>query len=323
MINEIQIKERWKNKDDLISQILENLRKGNFFEQDLRGINLSHKDLSGINFKNINLSYADLSNSNLNGANFKNADFSFANLNSCNLENADFSTTILTGANFEKVKVSDNTDWGLYFAYFLDKRKENKSGIGYLIYLFMKYIFRYSGYKGKIYTEKIAKTKEEYRASKLIYRALRVSYKSFEPGISHYFYYREKHCDLKIYYPWWHPVKWIGMLWEKISCSGTAPLRFFLSVVIFIFLCAFPYYLFENGIIRNLNNGETHPIITFNDAIYFSFVTFTSLGYGDFSPNLDSKSGRFLTFFCCFEVLIGIISIGVIAAIIFQFMSID
>ena len=50
------------------------------------------------------------------------------------------------------------------------------------------------------------------------------------------------------------------------------------------------FYWHRNGISRlNDNNGSDNQNVSFGDALYFSMVTFTTLGYGDFYPNKHAR----------------------------------
>jgi len=199
-------------------------------------------------------------------------------------------------------------------------------------YLVTYLMTRFLGYKGKIYSEEVAKTKEDFFEAQKVYDGLRKAYKNrnADPTASDYFYYRENHCGLKANYSQWHPMTWIGYLWEKFSCTGTAPLRVLLILGVFIILCALCYQLVPNGIVRESNdlasfssNPKFVSIRSFGEALYFSIITFTSVGYGDFHPNLESRSGQWMKYVCSLEALVGIISIALLAAIFLKFMSKD
>ncbi|WP_309743442.1 MULTISPECIES: pentapeptide repeat-containing protein [unclassified Chamaesiphon] len=71
------------------------------FAPDLRGVDLSDRYLSRIDFRNANLSGANLSNTYLNRANL-----SGANLSNANLRNVNLSHSYLNGANLSKVDLS-------------------------------------------------------------------------------------------------------------------------------------------------------------------------------------------------------------------------
>ena len=90
-------------------------------------------------------------------------------------------------------------------------------------------------------------------------------------------------------------------LWfyKYLSNYGEAPLRVAFWSLFIIFVCAIGFCL--NGISSSLPRENVY---SFGTSIYFSFVTFTTLGYGDFSPinttgrvisAFEAVSGLFLT----------------------------
>ncbi|MDB3856249.1 potassium channel family protein [Halieaceae bacterium] len=82
-----------------------------------------------------------------------------------------------------------------------------------------------------------------------------------------------------------------AILWfhREVSCFGEKPSKIFWVAMLFIFIMACMFSLLgicEPGSCDPGNND-------FLTNLYFSFVTFTTLGYGDFSPN--EGWGRFLS----------------------------
>ena len=75
------------------------------------------------------------------------------------------------------------------------------------------------------------------------------------------------------------------------------PVNVFLAYMSVIVICGILYF-FVPGVFKSS--------ITFGDSLYFSVVTITTLGYGDFSP--ISSSGRFIA---ALEALLGVILMGV------------
>ena len=95
---------------DLVSYDINLTACSNFENINLKGMDLSHKDLHNINLKNANLTNcnffgANLSGSNLTGAkirgvNFTSTDLSFATLSYLNFQGIDLIETKLESANF-------------------------------------------------------------------------------------------------------------------------------------------------------------------------------------------------------------------------------
>jgi hypothetical protein len=68
-------------------------------------------------------------------------------------------------------------------------------------------------------------------------------------------------------------------------------------------------------VIDSTTKPEPRPITTFQDAIYFSVVTWTTLGYGDLQPQ-----GR-CRFVAATEALAGNIFLGIFIALLFMFLT--
>jgi len=81
---------------------------------DLRGANLSHSNLSGVDLSKMDLggadlSYADLSNAKLNQVNLTNANLTYANLSGADLQSSSFSHANLSCANLNQANLSQSS----------------------------------------------------------------------------------------------------------------------------------------------------------------------------------------------------------------------
>ena len=74
--------------------------------------------------------------------------------------------------------------------------------------------------------------------------------------------------------------------------------------IVFILLFAFVYWCFD--LVKHSGDGTTHGF----DWIYFSVVTFTTLGYGDFVP--VGFVGQLIV---CSEVLVAYVMLGLLVAV--------
>lgn len=334
------LKNRWQEKDNLIKEIITRIKNNNETwinlindldyvnevegKRDLRGIPLRGYNLTNISFNNIDFEFADFRETDLSNSTFKNVNLKNTDLRDAILYNTDFQTADLRKCNLENVKIDEDTDFGPLFLWQMDKRKKSMSKFEYFL---NKHIIRLLGYKGKVYSERIAKSKEDYRDVKKLYRSLRLIYRNLDQGTADYFYYREWHCELKLH-SIWNPVTWPVFLWEKASCSGTAPLRLFIFILFTISFFAIIYYTFNDGIIRDVIVGENYKrevvcLKNYGEAFYFSVVTITTLGYGDFHPNHDLICGRMIKYVCCIEALIGAVYWSLVVGIFLQFMRKD
>jgi len=85
---------------------------------------------------------------------------------------------------------------------------------------------------------------------------------------------------------------------------GRKPFRIIGCSLVVIIICAI-FYQYNQDL---MNKPNHRAIMSFTDSFYFSSVTFTTLGYGDFTPN------GFLRIITAFEAIFGGMSIGFLVA---------
>lgn len=85
---------------------------------------------------------------------------------------------------------------------------------------------------------------------------------------------------------------------------GRKPIRIVTNSLVFIFLFSLLYYFAQ----ASMNMPSHQSNMTFFDSLYYSTVTFTTLGYGDFTPL------GFLRIFASVEAFLGGISLGFLVA---------
>jgi len=260
-----------KKGDD--KQQLEKLAQSGNYE--MAGFSLKYADLEGIalikpgmkaalnfayaDFYHANLKKAHLFHIDLHGASLMKADVSNANLNCANLE-----LTNLLGTNFENTKI-EHVRWGKQI------RQEE-----------MAYLAKQTG--------DVKQAKDLFEQAEEIYRNL---YKSAEnrglfeqAGI---FLYKEM-VMRRLQLPLFSSKRFFSKLIDLFCGYGEKPLRVILFALLIIFSCATLYFSF--GI-----NSSVGTLIAFDakltmqqnfnyfaNCLYFSVVTFTTLGYGDLSP---------------------------------------
>jgi len=99
---------------------------------------------------------------------------------------------------------------------------------------------------------------------------------------------------------------------------GESPLRVVVFSMIFIFLCALSFFILgtteQNPIYPGVTGG-LGIFLEFLNAIYFSVVTFTTLGYGDISP---SGIARFVA---AFEAFIGSFTMALFVVVFVKKMT--
>jgi len=257
-------------------------------DTDLEGFYLPKVNLEGAflmkaKFVNANLQRANFTQASLYGANFKNSnlfkvDFSRANLRDANLQNAD-----ILGVNFEQAKLDRiYVGSGYQVINEIDADKARKEG-------------------------KKEEALNKYLEAEEIYRNLKTNFK--ERGLSKEggrFFYKEMTMKRRQL-----PVLSMERFWSKmvdVTCGyGEKPFRIITFSIFFMFCHAIIYFLtgitHSSGIVRfSIHNGLKENIICFLNTCYYSVVTFTTLGYGDYAPIgisklfaiIEAYSGAFL-----------------------------
>ena len=113
-------------------------------------------------------------------------------------------------------------------------------------------------------------------------------------------YYYELEMDCKRKLATGTQKMWLTLLW-LICGYGERPMRTFISFLVIIFAYAGIYYV-DNETTKDGDLG-------FLESLYFSVVTFTSLGYGDISPLGISR------FFAASEALLGVFMISLFVVV--------
>ena len=71
---------------------------------------------------------------------------------------------------------------------------------------------------------------------------------------------------------------WLNLIFgDLLFRYGTSYLNIFITSLLVMFFCAFVYY--ESGHLMEYNTPLAHH--SFGTALYFSIITFTTVGYGD------------------------------------------
>ena len=238
--------EKFKTKD------FKNL---DLIEADLQGANLVDADLQGANLEGANLQGANLEGANLQGAILVDADLQGAILEYADLQGADLYVANFQGADLYVAKFGDSNLWEAE----LDEIVINEIHWGFeqasQIYRNLKNYFRNEG----------------------IYER------------SGHYYYREKVVEKKIYRQE-NKRKYLGSLLLDLLCGyGEKPGRIIFSSLFWIFFNSIMYFILgiERGVVEiglSLQAGVSENAMNFLNCLYFSFVTFTTLGYGDLHP---------------------------------------
>jgi len=227
----------------------------------LEGARLSSQDgfdLRGADLSRANLQGASLFNLDLRGARLLKADLSRANLNHARLENAELLGAMLEGAKLEEGK------WG---AVVLQETRADAAIA--------------------------AGTTEEgerlYKEAEEVYRNLRRTYDAsgyFQDAGR--FFYREMVMRRKLL-PRWSMARAWSKLVDLASGYGESPPRVILFSSLVVFGAAFFYFLLgvqtsDGFLIANPQAGIAENVNRYLTCLYFSVVTFCTIGYGDVLP---------------------------------------
>lgn len=251
------------------------LEASNFSGADMRNCNLTHAKL-----KEAYLDNADLSEANLLGADLSKARLWHANLTKADLVESNLSGADLLNANLSLVKLW-NAD--LKCAKLLTKHnflyKKDK--------LFSKYAIDEKGF---------ISASEGYRNLKQYFSSIGryddASWASF----------KERQMQRKQLFREGN-IAYIPALLMGLICGyGEKPYRVILFSIAVIFSYAILYNITKAVDIPSRLNDA----ITFFDCLYFSIVTFTTLGFGDVTP----KPVPFLQIFTGTEAFLGAFMIG-------------
>jgi Ion channel/Pentapeptide repeats (8 copies) len=230
------------------------VNRGHDTGYDMQGTDLDHAKLQNAHLFKINLENASLMKADLTGANLH-----CANLNNCNL----------LGANLLGAKV-DNIFWGKEL---IQEKKAREAA------------------KNKNYPLMI----DFYEQAEEIYRHLRLVSEAsgmFENAGN--FFYKEmvmRRRQMKR----WGFKRGISKMVDVFCGYGEDPIRvvlFSLGVILFCALLFFILGINDNGIAVGLHRQSslTDNIRSLFSCIYFSVVTFTTLGYGDLTPSGSSRA---------------------------------
>ena len=249
----------------------------NLAKAELSGINLVHKgSKTGYQLTDSDLYRADLSDAHcfmldLSGSSLMKADFSFANLHCANLSNCN-----MLGANFKGAKL-ENVTWGDEI---LQQRRATE-------------------------TKDPKQAKDYYEQAEEVYRNLRMVTEKqglFEQAGQ---FFQSEMAMRRKQMPLYSLKRCISKFVDLFCGYGERPIRVvgFTSAVIGVFSVLFFYSGIHYGdqliaFDSSLTVGEN--INHFLSSVYFSVVTYTTLGYGDITPTLG-----FSRFLAALEALIG------------------
>ena len=232
---------------------------------DLGGVNLTlghseHQvDLRGADLSRANLSGAHLFNIDLRGSNLLKADCTQANLNRANLGDANLLGAVMENTRLEQV------DWGRHFHQEIQAVEAEKKG------------------EDELAMDLLQEAEETYRYLRTLFE------RTGNITQAGNFYLKEKVMRRM------QMRRWSGdWLWSKIIdvlCGyGEVPYRVITFSLLVIFFSGILFFLFgvngpEGHLVLNAQAGFGENLLTFLACLYYSVVTFTTLGYGEITPS--------------------------------------
>lgn len=276
------------NKNEHIEKLRDYLNRSNGGEgfilhkvvmrnSDLIRVNLRNSDLSQADFKNTNFSYSDITNANLIGCDLEGCDFTSANLENSDLTKANLKKTRfwhadLSHANFAEADMTEADLWKsemfsarLWHTELKDVKSLTKQNFSKKICCFF-YDERIDERGELSAVESYRRLKQYFMQNGLYNEASWASFK--EKTMEKIWLRRNRNIS-------YFPMAVMGLL-----CGyGEKPKRVIFSSAAIILFYSVLYYFF-----KMISNFKGTGLISFWDNVYYSMVTFTTLGYGDLIP---------------------------------------
>lgn len=232
------------------------------FRVSIQGDDLYSEDmalLSNIHFEGANLKHSNLENGKLLNCFFEGCDLSHAELKNSTLNNCHFEQTDLTGANIQNAKLIN--------CFFADASLKDVTMDNTIV-----------DQKTTFGKELKSEKEDSYHFASIEYKQIKEMYKNSSlHQEADYYHYKEMVSKRKIF-PKTHPKRFISFVFGDLLCKyGTSFIRVFLWSLGIVVISATLFYLQDSLLFLN-SKVQT----SFLDALYFSMVTFTTLGYGDY-----------------------------------------
>ncbi|CAM3662070.1 pentapeptide repeat-containing protein [Parendozoicomonas haliclonae] len=265
-----------KSGDDIAGRLEELVRDGRSLEgfqlarANLKGLRLVPKIMDArVDLSKVNLYRADLRGAHLYKANLRQASLLKADLTGANLNFADLSFANLLGVKLDDSRM-EHVQWG-------------------------KILFQEQELKQGFIGHNPSRQLELYGEAEEVCRSVRRSCEAHglfdEAG---YFFHKEMTLRRK-QYPLGSWQRWMSKLVDVLCGYGERPFRVFIFSSGLVLMCAMFYFMVGLGSGGEIIRFEFQVpwytnVSNFLDALYFSVVTFTTLGYGDLIPLGPSRT---------------------------------
>ncbi len=231
---------------------------------NLKNVNLvipgssSGYDMRNADLYRANLEHAHLFNINLEGSSLMKANLQNANLHCAQLQDTNLLGTKLAGAKIDNIKIGSHVQQEAI------AKKADKDN-------------------------DLVKARDFYEQSEEIYRNLRKAAEGNGIYTLAGHYARKELTMRRMQYDKWSQKRVVSKAVDLFCGYGESPINVIVFSLMLIFICAILFFLFgvqsSEGIIRiSFDKSFFENLTNFFSTIYFSVVTFTTLGYGDIQP---------------------------------------
>jgi uncharacterized protein YjbI with pentapeptide repeats len=275
-----------------------------FRDVDLAGSDwLSGRTLTDTRFENANLEETDLSGSDLRYSHFEGVDAKRTNFRGSNLEHAEFDRTDLRGADlcaarlhyavFDNARIAEETNFGKNVVYESELLDEDAPGRSTPRLAFRSYA------RDPEHTRL-----ERYEAAHWTYNELqRLAEDNGLTGASRHYYHKRKNVRRREAWEFGSSTRALAQeAWRWTTGYGANPWRVIATAAFVIVLCSVLYPLLggiqetieQTGVtlVYSVENPDAsqwkYLLNVFGKSLYFSVVTFATLGYGDMQPVINS-----------------------------------
>jgi len=273
------------------NEILKKLKNTNYVPDENTKDELELLVREGKSLSGINLKFANLQDANLVEADLRDCDLTRANLKGAHLYGANLENAILYKANLDDANLKNSilTNCHILGANLADAKLENinlgPEG---------KLIYELEGEKEKDFS----KAKLKFKEAEEVYRSMKLTLQSQSLGedAGNYFI-REMICKRKQH----SKFSFFRMLSKFVYIStgyGESIYRILVTIGAIIIVSAFLYGI--EGVSYGDNtlgffSSDFTLLDTIGNLIYFSVITFTTVGFGEITP--IGPFGKFLTIF--------------------------
>lgn len=259
-----------------------NLMNADLPDADLRGANLCDATFWGVDFSHSDLRDANLSDANLRDADLIDTDLEHTVFIRTNLFGADLTNAKPHGATFTDVQINDDTIFRS-----VEDRKEGRQWWQkgpFFPPLRCGYDPSISDEADNTDTDQLGKAADTYQTFE------KLSRENARPSLQSEMFVLRQDMQRKRH---WHNNKYIDWGFARVSRTifkhGESLARIFSSAVLIVAVYGLFYANFDL-IIDADGDFVSDPV----DALYFSTLTFTTLGLGDFQPLPASETARML-----------------------------